>query len=211
MLPILFTRLHAVSGPDMGYHNLDDPVQGVVQAPGFVCMKTGRPLYNGVVVRDGRDSLALWAPLGREGEGLPDNTTWEDEINRNLGLFSLTDKTIFQALPKNQRAYFRSLNFYRRMLPEDQPGGRTIGHLSRRRCPDHHATQHGRPAVVRRQRLPRTLVCLPDLCRAGCARQPRRAARPRPAHRPKIPGSLARQRTSCPRRGICPRENRTVQ
>jgi hypothetical protein len=119
MLPILFTKLHAVSGADIGYHNPDDPVQGVVQAPGFVCMRTGRPLYNGIVVQNG-DSLDLWAPLGREGEGLPDNTTWEDEIDRNLGLFSLADKTTFQALPKNQRAYFRSLNFYRLMLPEDQ-------------------------------------------------------------------------------------------
>ncbi len=119
MLPILFTKLHAVSSADMGYHNPDDPVQGVVQAPGFVCMKTGRPLYNGVVVRNG-DNLALWAPLGREGEGLTDNTVWEDEIDRNLGLFSLADKQIFQHLPKKQRAYFRSLNFYRRILPEDR-------------------------------------------------------------------------------------------
>lgn len=116
MLPILNTKFYAVPAVDVGYGHPEDPVQGVVYTPGFICMKSNTAFYTGVVVKD-ESGLALWATYGND---LPDNSGWDSFIHERVGLFSQADENLCNKLQKDQVAYFRSLNLYRRILPENK-------------------------------------------------------------------------------------------
>lgn len=116
MLPIKFKEFYTLTFVDVGYYNPSDPVIGVVYAPGLMCMKTKSALIHGVVVKE-KQGLALWAAWG---DGLPDNSGWDRDLNQDRGLFNKDEYLIDKQLPIEHRDYFRALNAYARFLPENE-------------------------------------------------------------------------------------------
>ena len=88
---------------------------GAVNAPGFICMRTGRPSSWGIVVQT-RSGLEFWASSGL---GLPDNSFVNDMFIDRAGLFNQNDQDLDLQMPDAQRVYFRAINLYHRIFPEN--------------------------------------------------------------------------------------------
>jgi hypothetical protein len=116
MLPIKFKEFYTLTFVDVGYYNPSDPIIGVVSAPGLMCMKTKSALINGIVVQ-GKQGLELWAT---RGQGVPDNSGWERDLDQDRGLFNQAEYLIDKQLPTGHKNYFRALNAYSRFLPENK-------------------------------------------------------------------------------------------
>ena len=115
MLPIKFKNFYTLTAADLGYDNPDDPVLGAVYCPGLICMKTNSILYLGVVVQEA-DGKVL---LGTLEDGLPDYSRWETEISDQRIFRNRAEYLLDGNLPEDQKPYFRALNLYQRIIPEN--------------------------------------------------------------------------------------------
>ena len=115
MQAIKFKDFYTLTFVDVGYYNPGDSVLGAVYCPGLVCMKTSRPTCLGVVVQeaDGKVLLSL------NGEGVPDNSAWEYEISDQRFYRNHAEYLLDAKVPDAQKRYFRALNLYQRILPEN--------------------------------------------------------------------------------------------
>ncbi len=115
MQAIKFKDFYTLTFVDVGYYNPDESALGLVYCPGLVCMKTNRPICLGVVVQEagGKVLLAL------NGRDVPDNSAWEDEISDQRFYRNHAEYLLDAKLPEAQKRYFRALNLYQRILPEN--------------------------------------------------------------------------------------------
>jgi hypothetical protein len=115
MLPIQFKEFYAMNIVDLGYYNPDDPMAGLVNCPGLICMKTNQPMYLGIVTKE-EQGYVLWDLDDYDKLNVSD---WDYATYEHRAFLSGNDFLIDSKLPAEHKNYFRAINLYRRIFPEN--------------------------------------------------------------------------------------------
>lgn len=115
MLPVQFKDFYTLTIGDLGYYNPSDPFVGVVYCPGLVCMKTNQSINIGVIVKV-LQGFVLWS--ASEYYEMTGNA-WDEALDDQCAFLNRSEYLLDQALPEEHREYFRSLNVYDHLIPEN--------------------------------------------------------------------------------------------
>ena len=116
MFPLQFIDFYTLNIVDLGYYNLDDPMVGLVYCPGLVCMKTNRVTTLGIILKEAH-GFALWDP---DEYYKMSGSDWTPEMDGQRAFLNRSEYLLDSTLSREHQNYFRSLNLYRRLLPENK-------------------------------------------------------------------------------------------
>src|SRR5690349_6301888 len=123
MLPIQFKEFYTLNIVDLGYYNPDDPMLGLVYCPGLVSTNTNHPITLGIITKESNGN-ALW---GLDEYYKMTDSDWSPAMDEQCAFLNRSEYMLDCALPKEHKNYFRALNLYRRLIPENPLVGQLFG------------------------------------------------------------------------------------
>ena len=123
MLSLQFKEFYTLNIVDLGYYNPDDPMLGLVYCPGLISTTTNKPITLGIITKESNGN-ALW---DLHEYYKMTGSDWSPEMDEHRAFLNRSEYMLDCSLPKEHKNYFRALNLYRRLIPENPLVGQMFG------------------------------------------------------------------------------------